>query len=91
MTQRLVQMRCRTSTRIGNFTGDPANDVCGVVAVALVLTATGEDPGSPEPEIEAHPFCGDHAPEEIHEIVSSSADTEYLVMQMPAFGIGELT
>jgi hypothetical protein len=86
MTQRLVQMRCRTSTRIGNFTGDPANDVCGVVAVALVLTATGEDPW-----IRAFPFCGDHAPEEIHEIVSSSADTEYLVMQMPAFGIGELT
>lgn len=85
MTERLIQMRCRY--------GEPE---CGKLAVAMILTETVEDHvhdglGDPPVIIEAWPLCVEHAPEAVHETVISSADTDYLVFQIPPFGIGELT
>lgn len=90
MTQRLIQMKCRFMTGTG-----PDSTECGALAVAMILTETIEDHvhGDPNPPviIEAWPLCNDHAPEAVHETVVSSADTDYLILQIPPFGIGELT
>jgi|SRR5262245_4161981 len=70
---------------------------CDQIAVALILVesetfaTTPMNSAESVPIIEALPLCAEHAPEAAHEVASSMADDEYLIIHLPAFGVGELS
>lgn len=82
-------MKCRVSTRIGNFTGDPANDICGdTAAVGIVFETTDVDE---QPILQFLPVCAEHAPEETDEMVKTMNADEFAIVTLAYGQVGDLT
>ena len=78
---RVVLLRCR-DTATG---AAPSAALCGRAAVTLVLTDGGE------PTLSALPVCEEHAFLQAGELGHTAADEDYLILQLPAFGVGALS
>jgi len=74
---KVVMLRCR------------ANDKCRVQAKALIIVEN-ETMWAGKSVLEALPLCADHAPEYAHETAISMNEDEFLVIELPAFGVGAL-
>jgi hypothetical protein len=72
----VVMLRCRI-------------EKCGKIAQALILSGA-EDPSGGEVVL-AFPVCADHGPEAAHETASSMNVDEFLIVELPTFGVGGLT